>query len=346
MVARNRRYVLDGRPNGVPDDSVFKLTEGPIPTAGTDEVVVRTGYLSVDPYMRGKLRDVDPADRPWAVTFDEAWPLGEPVRGMAVGRVVESNHFAHEPGNVITGRLEWADYTTSNGDDLRPVDRELAPAPAWLGVLGRPGRAAYIGLFEYGEPKPGETVVISAAAGAVGMTAGQLATRVGCRTVGIAGSDEKTAFLTGELGFDAAINYRTRDVQTAIDETCPDGVDVYFDNVGGEITDGVVSRLNHGARVPVSGQTALYNKEETPTGPRHMWRLLVKRARVEGFSILDHEADFDAVNRALGRLLQSGDLTNRQTIAEGLESAPAAFVGLFKGANIGKQLVEVDAGVE
>jgi len=318
------------------------LTETPVPNPEDGEVLVRIGYLSVDPYLRGMLRETDPEDRPWTVAFDKTLPLGTVLPGMAVGEVVESNHQAYDRGEVVTGELKWADYCVARGETLRHVDTDVAPPPAWLGVLGRPGRAAYVGLFEYGHPQPGETVVISAAAGAVGTTAGQLASLAGCRTVGTTGADEKATELVDELGYDAAINYRTEDVREAIEATCPEGVDVYLDNVGGTTSDAVFANLNHEGRVAISGQTALYNDEETPTGPRHSWRILLRRARVEGFSLLDHEHEFDEIGRRLVRLVDDGALLRRETITRGLERAPETFVGLSSGDNVGKQLVAVN----
>ncbi|WP_101295504.1 NADP-dependent oxidoreductase [Halegenticoccus soli] len=334
MTDTNRRFLLSKRPEGKPEPDAFELVETDVPEPGPGEVLVRTLYLSVDPYMRGRMRDRESYAEPWAV--------GDPLRGGVVGEVEASNHGDFEPGDVVVGNLEWADYAAVDGDDLRSVDPDLAPISTALGVLGMPGRTAYFGMLEVAHPRPGDTVVVSGAAGAVGSVAGQIARMGDCRVVGIAGSDEKTSFLTDELGFDGAINYAaTDDYRAALDEAAPDGVDVYFDNVGGEITDAVFSRLNVDARVAVCGQIALYNEKSVPTGPRKLGTLIETRARVRGFLVSDFAARFDRATERLGRWVRSGDLRYRETVTEGLENAPEAFIGLFEGENVGKQLVKV-----
>jgi NADPH-dependent curcumin reductase CurA len=329
----NRQYRLARRPDGRPDRDVFELAEEPVPEPDDGEVLVRTLYLSVDPYMRGRMRNAE--------SYAEPWEVGQVLKAGVVGEVVESNHPSVSAGEVVTGHLDWADYAVAPGYRLQSVDTGPAPISTALGVIGMPGRAAYFGMLDVGEPRPGDTVVVSAAGGAVGSVAGQLASLAGARVVGIAGRDEKLAFVTDECGFDVGINYRTEDVRSALAEACPNGVDVYFDNVGGELTDTVVRELSVGARVVICGQIALYNDESVPEGPRLPPLLITKRARVEGFLVGDYDHRREEATRRLARWVADGKLAYRETITEGLENAPDAFLGLFDGENIGKQLVQV-----
>jgi NADPH-dependent curcumin reductase CurA len=286
--------------------------------------------------MRGRMRAGE--------SYAEPWTVGDPLEGGVVGRVVASNGTGFDPGELVVGNLQWADYATAPAHALTPVDVGDLPASTALGVVGMPGRTAYFGIREIAEPKPGDTVVVSAAAGAVGSVAGQLAALAGARVVGTAGSTEKTEWLR-EIGFDAAVNYRAvDDYGDALAEAAPDGVDVYFDNVGGPLTDAVFDRLNVDARVAVCGQIALYNAEERPTGPRKLGQLVASRARVEGFLISDFSARFEAATADLRRWVEGGQIDYRETVTEGLENAPDAFRGLFEGANVGKQVVRVASG--
>ena len=333
MADTNRQWLLAERPVGRPDMECFELVQTEVPAPADDEVLVRTRYLSVDPYMRGRMRDAE--------SYAEPWDVGEPMKAGVVGEVVESRHPRFHAGDIVTGNLLWADYATAPGHRLVPVDPDLGPISTALGVLGMPGRTAYFGTLDVAEVRPGDTVLVTAAAGAVGSVVGQLAKLSGCRVVGIAGSDSKLEFITEECGMDAGINYKAERVHDAIGETCPDGVDVYFDNVGGEITDAAFRHLTVGARVAVCGQIALYNAQDIPTGPRKLGRLITKRARVEGFLVSDFDHRREEATRRLAQWVGSGDITYRETITEGLENAPDAFLGLFEGENIGKQLVEV-----
>ncbi|OYR52066.1 NADP-dependent oxidoreductase [Halorubrum sp. Ea1] len=336
MTDTNREWVLAERPTGEPDEDCFELRETDVPSPAPGELLVRTRYLSVDPYMRGRMRDAESYAEPWAV--------GDPLRGGVVGEVVESAHDAYDAGDLVTGEGRWADYAALDAADVAPVDPAVADPETYLGALGMPGRTAYFGLLEVGEPKPGDTVVVSGAAGAVGSVVGQIAKRTGCRVVGFAGSDEKTDWLTDDLGFDAAINYETTDdYRDALESAAPDGVDVYFDNVGGPITDAVFTQLNLDARVAVCGQIAHYNDEEIPTGPRKLPQLIPVRARVEGLLVSDFATRFGEASERLGRWVASGELTHRETVVDGLENAPDAFLGLFAGDNIGKQVVRVSS---
>jgi len=339
VTATNREWVLAERPTGEPDLDCFELRETDVPDPTPGELLVRTRFLSVDPYMRGRMRDAESYAEPWAV--------GDALKGGVVGEVVESAHDAYDAGDLVTGEGAWADYATLDADAVAPVDPSVAAPETYLGALGMPGRTAYFGLLEVGEPKPGDTVVVSGAAGAVGSVVGQIAKRAGCRVVGFAGSDEKTAWLTDDLGFDAAINYKTTDdYRAALESAAPDGVDVYFDNVGGPITDAVFTQLNLDARVAVCGQIAHYNDEEVPTGPRKLPQIIAPRARVQGLLVSDFASRFGEASERLGKWVASDELEHRETIVEGLENAPDAFLGLFAGDNIGKQVVRVSSPAE
>ena len=339
MTNANREWLLAERPTGEPDMDCFELREIDVPTPTPGELLVRVRVLSVDPYMRGRMRDAE--------SYAEPWDVGDALNGGVVGEVVKSESDAYGIGDLVTGEGAWADYATLDADDVAPVNPTVADPEAYLGVLGMPGRTAYFGLLEVGEPKPGDTVVVSGAAGAVGSVVGQIAKRTGCRVVGFAGSDEKTGWLTENLGFDAAINYKaTDDYRAALDEAAPDGVDVYFDNVGGPITDAVFTRLNLDARVAVCGQIAHYNDESVPTGPRKLPQVIPVRAKIEGLLVGDFATRFGEASERLGKWVASGALEHRETVVNGLENAPDAFLGLFSGDNIGKQVVRVSAADE
>lgn len=330
----NREWMFAERPDGEPDMDSFELREGDVPEPEHGELLVRVRYLSVDPYMRGRMRDAE--------SYAEPWEIGEPLNGAVVGEVVESESEAYDTGDLVTGNGTWADYSLLDADSVAPVDPTIADLPAYLGALGMPGRTAYFGLLDVGEPTPGDTVVVSGAAGAVGSVVGQIAKLNGCRVVGLAGSDEKVEWLTDDLGFDAAINYKdVDDYRAALDDAAPGGVDVYFDNVGGPITDAVFTKLNLDARVAVCGQIAHYNAEDVPTGPRKLPQLIVPRAKVQGLLVGDYATRFEQASEQLGTWVASGDLIHRETIVDGLENAPDAFLGLFSGDNIGKQVVGV-----
>ncbi|MFC7018358.1 MULTISPECIES: NADP-dependent oxidoreductase [Haloarcula] len=329
-----RQWVFAARPTGEPDLRSFELRETAVPEPRHGELLVEVQYLSVDPYMRGRMSD--------SASYADPWDVGDAMEGAVVGEVVESNSVAYDAGDLVTGTGTWADYSLLDADDVAPVDTSIAAPPAYLGVLGMPGRTAYFGLLDVGDPDPGETVVVSGAAGAVGSTVGQIAKLNGCRVVGFAGSDEKVAWLTDDLGFDAGINYNaTDDYRAALEDVAPRGVDVYFDNVGGPITDAVFTQLNLDARVAVCGQIAHYNDESVPTGPRKLPQLIAPRATVQGLLVSDFETRFGQARDQLGTWVASGDLAHRETVVDGLENAPEAFLGLFSGDNVGKQVVGV-----
>lgn len=334
MTETNRQITLAARPVGYPKESDFKLVEVPVPQPGEGELLARTLYLSVDPYMRGRMNDVK--------SYAPPVQIGEVMVGGTVSRVSASNHPKFREGDIVEGRLGWQDYALSDGRGLRKVDPSLAPISTALGVLGMPGMTAYFGLLEICRPRSGETVVVSGAAGAVGSMVGQIAKIQGCRVVGIAGSDDKVHNIVNELGFDAAFNYKTvTDYQAELATLCPDGIDVYFDNVGGSITDAVFNLINVNARISVCGQISQYNLEKPEMGPRNLWTLIRNQARVEGFLVFQFADRYEEGMRQLADWISTGKLKYWEEIAEGLENTPRTFIGMLKGANSGKQLVKV-----
>ena len=330
----NRKFTLAARPVGYPKPSDFNLATEPIPVPKDSEVLVHTNYLSVDPYMRGRMND--------RASYAPNVQIGEVMVGTVVGEVVASKNPDFQVGDIATGGLGWQEYGVSDGNNLRKVDPTLAPISTALGILGMPGLTAYFGLLEICNPQAGETVFVSAAAGAVGSLVGQIAKIKGCRAVGSAGSDEKVDYVVDELGFDAAFNYKTtEDYGTQLAELCPDGIDAYFDNVGGAITDAVFPLINVKARVSICGQISQYNLENPEQGPRFLWHLIVKRAKIQGFLVFEFADKHDDGLRQMAEWIQAGKLKYREEITEGFENAPGAFIGMLKGSNIGKQLVKV-----
>ena len=334
MPKTNRQISLVSHPHGMPCESDFQLVEAPIPTPGPGEALVRALYLSVDPYMRGRISGQN--------GYAKMVEPGSVIVGGVAGQVLESNDPRLAEGDYVEGQLGWQEYAAASAKTLRKIDPKLAPVSTALYVLGMPGLAAYFGLLEICRPQPGECVVISGAAGAVGSLVGQIAKIKRCRAVGIAGSDEKVDYLTGEMGFDSAFNYRTaQDYDAKLRELAPNGIDVYFDNVGGPITDAAIGRLNQRARVGVCGQISQYNSEEPEMGPRWLGQLIVKQAKVEGFLVRQFSDRYEEAYRQLGNWLRDGKIHYRETVTEGLENAPKAFIGMLEGHNIGKQLVKI-----
>ena len=330
----NRKFTLAARPVGYPKPSDFDLVTEPIPVPEDGEVLVHTNYLSVDPYMRGRMND--------RASYAPNVQIGEVMVGTVVGEVVASKNPDFQVGDIATGGLGWQEYGVSDGNNLRKVDPTLAPISTALGILGMPGLTAYFGLLEICNPQAGETVFVSAAAGAVGSLVGQIAKIKGCRAVGSAGSDEKVDYVVDELGFDAAFNYKTtEDYGAKLAELCPDGIDAYFDNVGGAITDAVFPLINVKARISICGQISQYNLENPEQGPRFLWHLIVKRAKIQGFLVFEFADKHDDGLRQMAEWIQAGKLKYREEITEGFENAPGAFIGMLKGSNIGKQLVKV-----
>ncbi len=330
----NKQITLAVRPVGLPKESGFALVESPIPSPGLGEFLVRAVYLSVDPYMRPRIG----AGKSYAAGVE----IGDVIIGGAVGEVTQSHHAQFAVGEVVEGDFGWQQYAVSDGTNVRKVDPNLAPISTALGILGMPGLTAYFGLLEIGKPRAGETVLVSGAAGAVGSLVGQIAKIQGCRAVGIAGTDEKIRHVVEDLGFDSAFNYKTtRNYRRKLKELCPKGIDVYFDNVGGAITDAVVRLINLRARLVICGQISQYNLERPEKGPRWLWALITRQARAEGFLVFQFAHRYQEGLTQMAQWLNDGKLMYRETIVEGIENAPRAFIGMLKGENIGKQLVKV-----
>ncbi len=332
---QNQQVVLASRPEGLPKESDFRVVSVPLRDLAADEVMVRVIYLSVDPYMRGRISGIK--------SYAEPVGIGEVMVGGAVGVVIESRSGSVPVGSYVTGFFGWQEYAITGTKSLRLVDPKIAPISTALGVLGMTGLTAYFGLYRVGEMRDGDSVLISGAAGAVGSIAGQIAKLGNCRVVGIAGTDAKVDYLTRELGFDAAFNYKTTSHYAAsITELCPQGVDVYFDNVGGAITDAVIPLMNVHGRVAVCGQISQYNLEQPEMGPRWMSQLIVKRTKVQGFLVGDYAADFSKALAQLGQWLGEGKLRYIEQIEEGgIGAAPKAFIDMLQGGNSGKQLVRI-----
>jgi NADPH-dependent curcumin reductase CurA len=316
----------------MPGPDNFALVETPVREPAEGEVLRRTLYLSLDPYMRGRMSDRE--------SYASPTPLGQVMVGGTVSRVVASRNPTFQEGDFVLGYDGWQEYGISDGQGLRKLDPTVAPLSYYLGALGMPGMTAYFALLDIGRPKPEETVVVSAAAGAVGSVAGQIARIKGCRAVGLAGTDEKCRMLTEELGFDAWINYKTQDLGPALKRSCPDGIDVYYDNVAGPILEAVLGQINLGARIPLVGLISQYNAISPPPGP-NLLPLLVKRALIHGFLVSDYMHRYEEFIADMGEWVREGKVKVREQIVEGLESAPEAFIGLFHGDNTGKLIVRV-----
>jgi NADPH-dependent curcumin reductase CurA len=318
----------------MPAETDFRVVESSIPRPGSGEVLVRSLFLSVDPYMRGRISGRN--------SYARAVHPGEVMVGAVVGEVLESNDPRASPGEIVEGMLGWQEYAVAPAKTLRKVDPAAGPISTALYVLGMPGLTAYFGLLDICRPQPGETVVVSSAAGAVGSLVGQIAKIKRCRTVGIAGSNEKIRFITRDLGFDAALNYReSGDYQARLRELCPNGVDVYFDNVGGPITDAVIGLIDTRARIAICGQVSQYNADQPELGPRWLSQLVAKQARVEGFLVHQFADRYDEGLRQLGAWLHEGRIKYREELSMGLENAAKAFIAMMEGRNIGKALVKI-----
>ncbi|MFL8935390.1 NADP-dependent oxidoreductase [Rossellomorea oryzaecorticis] len=325
---------LVSRPEGMPEESDFLYKEVDVPHPSQGEVLIKTLYLSVDPYMRGRMSD--------AKSYVEPFALNEALSGGVVGEVMESKSEQFKQGDFVVGMLPWQEYSLAGEKEVRSIDPDAAPLSTHLSVLGLTGLTAYFGLLDIGQPKAGETVVVSGAAGAVGSVVGQIAKIKGARVVGIAGSEEKVNYLKETLGFDEAINYKeTDDIYSTLKEACPDGVDVYFENVGGEIGDAAISLLNKHGRVPVCGAISSYNKTDRDLGPRVQSKLIKSSALMKGFVVNDYSDRFKEGATELGQWLSEGKLQYEETITEGFDNVTDAFLGLFQGKNLGKQLVKV-----
>lgn len=327
----NRRIVLASRPEGAASTSNFRLEEEQVPTLQPGQVLVRNLWLSLDPYMRGRMNE--------GRSYTAAQPLNEVMGGGTAGEVKESRNPAFAAGDKVVGYLGWQEYGISDGTGLYKVDTRQIPLPAYLGAVGMPGVTAWYGLNRIIEPKAGETVVVSAASGAVGSVVGQLAKIAGCRAVGIAGGAEKCGYVTNELGFDACIDYKSQDVGKALKESAPQGVDGYFENVGGEILDAVLPRMNAFGRIALCGLIAGYDGKPIPL-KNPAW-FLISRLKLQGFIISEHMDVWPGALKELGTHVASGRLKYRETVAQGIVNAPQAFLGMLRGANFGKQLVKL-----
>ena len=327
----NRQIRLKKRPVGMPTLADFEAVASPRPAPRDGEVLRRTIYLSLDPYMRGRMSD--------APSYATPVSLGDVIVGHTVSQVIESRHPSFHDGDMVTGYDGWQEYAVSNGNDLHTLDRAV-PVSTAIGVLGMPGLTAYVGLLDIGQPKPGETVVVSAAAGAVGSIVGQLAKIKGCRAVGVAGSAEKCRYVVDELGFDACVNYKHDDLVTTLHAACPKGIDIDFENVGGAVFAAVLRMINRGARIPLCGTISEYNMTQNPGGPS-LRPLLVHRATIRGFIVTDHYDRFPAFLQDMAPLVRGGRIKYREDIVDGLDAAPSALIGMFEGKNFGKALVRV-----
>jgi NADPH-dependent curcumin reductase CurA len=333
----NDQFLLAARPVGMPKDSDWQRATPALGELADGEVRVKILYISLDPAMRGWMNDARSYVRPVAI--------GEVMRAGGVGVVTESKSPKFAAGDHVMGVMGVQRYWSGPADDkgamLAKVDPDMAPLPAWLNALGMPGMTAYFGLIEVGQPKAGDTVVVSGAAGAVGMTVGQVAKHLGCRVVGIAGGEDKCRFVVEELGFDACIDYKAGPVQAGLKQHCPQGVDVYFDNVGGDILDAVLTRINMKARIVICGAISQYNATEAVKGPANYLALLVNRARMEGMLVTDYAARYPEGVATLARWMKEGSFKSREHIVDGFETFPSTLLMLFKGENLGKLVLKV-----
>ncbi len=330
---KTQQIVLASRPVGAATLDNFRFENTVLPEIQNGEVLLQGLYYSVDPYMRGRMND--------AKSYTPPFQLGLPIEGGVVAKVTASKSPAFKVDDLVLGRLPWRTQIVASAKDLQKIDATIAPASNYLGILGMPGLTAYFGLMDIGKPKAGETIVVSGAAGAVGVVVGQIAKLQKCRVIGIAGSDEKTKLLKEEFGFDEAINYKTTpNIRLAISKLCPDGVDVYFDNVGGEISDAVISNLNFHARIPLCGQISLYESAKISMGPRLQPMLLTRSVLMQGFIVSNYQRRFPEGIQQLAQWIKEGKLKYTETIVEGFDQLPTALLGLFKGENTGKMIVK------
>ncbi len=330
----NKQWILRKRPEGMPDTSTWSLESNPIPEPGDGEVLVQQHFISLDPAMRGWMND--------AKSYIPPVELGAVMRAGSVGKVIKSNnHPKLKEGDFVSGWGGVQQYTVTDGENWYPVDPTLAPLPMYIGTLGMPGMTAYFGILQEGKIKEGDVVLVSGAAGAVGSIVGQIAKIKGCRVVGIAGGTAKCDYLVNELGFDAAIDYKSEEIYEAIKKECPKGIDVYFDNVGGEILDAALARLRMKARVIICGAISQYNNRQDVRGPKNYLSLLVNRATMKGMIVFDYAADYKKAAQEMGQWLMEGKLKSKEDIYEGIENFPETFTRLFTGDKMGKLVLKV-----
>ncbi|WP_111707226.1 NADP-dependent oxidoreductase [Lutibacter citreus] len=330
----NKTILLEKRPIGKPQLSDFKFVSNEVESINTGEILLKTTYVSVDPYLRGRMSD--------AKSYVPSFELHKPITSGIVAEVIDSKNNAFKKGDFVSGMLAWKEFQKSTGEGLLKVDASKAPLSTYLGVLGMTGLTAYLGLTEIGKPKKGETIVVSGAAGAVGSVVGQIAKLIGCKVIGIAGTDEKVNMLKSSLGFDKAINYNTtKNMAAAIKEAAPNGVDIYFDNVGGPISDAVLFNINQFARIIICGAISVYNSTELPKSVSVQPFLVKNSALMQGFIVSNYAEKFPEAIKQLSHWLAEGKLTYTETIVEGFDTIPEAFLNLFEGKNSGKMLVKI-----
>ena len=329
-----QQIVLASRPKGTPIAADFRIETKALRNIENGEVLLKPNYYSVDPYMRGRMND--------AKSYAEPFQIDKPINGGVTATVLESKSQHFKMGDLVVGMLPWQEKCVAFEKSIQKIDAKIAPESYYLSVLGMTGLTAYFGLMYIGKPKKGETVVVSGAAGAVGIVVGQIAKIQGCHVVGIAGTDKKVAMLKSKFGFDEAINYKTsKNLRKEIAKVCPDGVDVYFDNVGGEISDAVIANINFNARIALCGQISLYNDTVIPVGPRIQPMLLTRSVLMQGFIVGNFSADFPQGMAQLSEWVKEGKLRFTETIENGFDHLPTALIGLFKGENTGKMVVRV-----
>ena len=322
----NRQWILKLRPDGMPTEADFELVDSPMPSPEYGQVLIKSLWNSLDPYMRGRITSS---------------PIGGVIESEAVGRVMESRLDGINAGDIVRGRIGWQEYGLLDVTSANSVNPDYGPISTSIGVLGMPGLTAYFGLLDVCEPKPGDTVVVSSASGAVGAVVGQIAKIGGCRVIGIAGSDEKVSYVVDELGFDAGINYKAENISEALGLVAPDGVDCYFDNVGGPITEAVMEHLAMYSRTVICGRISEYNESEPSMGPRILRYVHSTRSRIQGFTVNQYPAQFEDGRAQLARWVKSGEIKYKEDIIEGFENCPKAFIGQLGGANFGKLLIKV-----
>lgn len=337
MVNKNRQILLASRPSGEPTPANFRLFETDIPQPGKGQMLLRTIYLSLDPYMRGRMN----AGKSYAPPVE----IGQVMEGRVVAEVVESQLSGYTQGDIVFAPIGWQEFAVTDGQGVRKLDPVLRPLSYALGILGMPGMTAYTGLFNIGQPKPGETLVVAAASGAVGSVVGQIARLKGCRVVGIAGGPEKCRFVKDELGFDECLDHRQPQLAARLAVACPQGIDIYFENVGGAVFEAVLPLLNDFARIPVCGLIAHYNATELPMGPDRvplvMQQILVKRLTFRGFIVWDFASQMPEFLAAMSGWLRDGKVKYKEDITDGLENAPRELAGLLRGENFGKKIIRV-----
>lgn len=331
--SKNLQVLLKSRPKGAPDTGNFEITESAIPTPKDDELLIRTMYLSLDPYMRGRMSDRE--------SYADPVEVGSVMVGATVGQVEQSNHANFTKGDFVLSYGGWQSYAIASGKTTRKITPDDSiPLSYYLGILGMPGQTAYCALLEIGQPKPDETVVVSAASGAVGSVVGQIAKLKGARVVGIVGSDEKCDYISKSLGYDEAINRKKDNLLASLKAACPQGIDVYYDNTAGPILEAVLQLINVGARIPLVGLISQYNATEMPPGPNLM-PLLVKRALIKGFLVGDYAAQYETFLRDVSQWIRAGKLQYKEDVVQGLKNAPKAFIEQLQGGNFGKLVVQV-----